>query len=276
MPTVSASPLFTADDAEQVRDYLRSFDDGILIESLRLELDAALQGSDDATRRYLRAYRQLTGCLLSEARNTCPDLIVDVRGDPTPADGRGRPALARLAALHNASAEAPFTSWRIRFDLGDAVALDLTSRVRAMLGVATLIAPAEPLRLDIDDLLAQRFVRRVRAYLNHPDDEPPLERLMDFFDLSKSELGRLFGVRRQAVDGWLAHGVPPERQEKLGVMLGLADLMERKLKADRAPGVARRHADAYGGLTMLEMIAADRHRQLLDTTRASFDWAQAA
>jgi hypothetical protein len=107
MPTVSASPLFAADDAEQVRDHLRSFDDGSLIDSLGIDLDAALQGSDDATRRYLRSYRQLTGCLLSEARKTCPDLIVELRGDPTPADAHGRPALARLAALHNASAEAP-------------------------------------------------------------------------------------------------------------------------------------------------------------------------
>jgi hypothetical protein len=276
MPTVSASPLLAADEAERVRDCLRSLDDGSLIDNLRIDLDAALQGSDDATRRYVGSYRRLTASLLSEARKTCPELIVELRGDPTPADAHGRPALARLAALHNAAAEAPFTSWRTRFDLGDAVALDLTSRVRAMLGVTMLIAPAEPLRLDFDDVLAQRFVRRVRAYLNHPDDEPPLERLMDFFDLSKSELGRLFGVRRQAVDGWLANGVPAERQEKLGVMLALADLMQRKLKADRAPGVARRHADAYGGLTMLEMIAADRHRELLDTTRASFDWSQAA
>jgi hypothetical protein len=111
-----------------------------------------------------------------------------------------------------------------------------------MLGVTMLIAPAEPLRLEFDDVLAQRFVRRVRAYLNHPDDEPPLERLMDFFDLSKSELGRLFGVRRQAVDGWLANGVPAERQEKLGVMLALADLMA--LRPTRC--AARRAAPGRG------------------------------
>jgi hypothetical protein len=96
------------------------------------------------------------------------------------------------------------------------------------------------------------------------------------FQLSKSELARLFGVTRQAVDGWLAHGVPGERQEKLATLLALADLLERKLKGERIPGVARRRADAYGGRSMLELIAEDRHRELLDLTRTSFDWSAAA
>ena len=276
MTTVFSSPLFVADDAHEVLGCLRSFDDGALLDRLSVDLDAALHGSDDATRRYLSGYRQLTRCLLSEAGKTRPDLIVDLEGEPTLADVHGHPARAVLATLHNASADAPFTTWSSHFDLGDAVALHLTSRVRAMCGVAILDAPAEPLRFDYDDLLAERFVRRVRAHLNDPDDEQPLERLMRFYKLSKSELGRLFGVSRQAIDGWLANGVPPDREDKLGVLLALTDLLERKLKPDRAPGVARRKADAYGGLTMLDMIAADRQRELLDTTRESFDWSQAA
>ena len=31
-----------------------------------------------------------------------------------------------------------------------------------------------------------------------------------------------------------------------------------------------------GGKTMLELIAADRHRELLELVRESFDWASAA
>jgi hypothetical protein len=273
---MTPSPLFAGDDAEQIRVELRGLADGRAIDELGVHLDEALSGSDDATRRYVRDYRRLTRLLLVEARKARPDLIIDADGDPTPADAHGQPARSLVAMLHNTSAEAPFTAWRTRFDVADAVALDLTSRVRGLIGVATLVAPAEPVRLDVDDLLAQRFVRRVRAHLNHADDEPPLERIMGFFDLSKSDLARLFGVRRQAVDGWLAHGVPADRQEKLTTILALADLLERKLKAGRAPGVARRSADAYGGLTMLAMIAADRHAELLDTTRVSFDWSQAA
>jgi hypothetical protein len=108
----------------------------------------------------------------------------------------------------------------------------------------------------------------------------PLPRLLDeieaSFGLSKTELGRLFGVSRQAVDQWRARGVPGDRQEKAATIAATADLLSHQLKAERLPGIARRPAPAYGGLTMLEMIERDRHRDLLERVRAAFDWASAA
>jgi hypothetical protein len=56
----------------------------------------------------------------------------------------------------------------------------------------------------------------------------------------------------------------------------IADLLERKLKPGRVAGIARRAAPAYGGKTMLELIAEERHDELLEITRRSFDWATAA
>ena len=91
--------------------------------------------------------------------------------------------------------------------------------------------------------------------------------------LSKTELGRLFGVTRQAVDGWHLHGVPAARQAKAATVAAIVDLLSHRLKRERIPGVARRPARAYGGLTMLEMIERDRHEELLELTRRSFDWA---
>ena len=152
----------------------------------------------------------------------------------------------------------------------------VTDRVRSLIGARPLTPPSEPLRPLVDDVAAERFQRAVRRQLDHSEDENPLERLMRVFRLSKSELGRLFGVSRQAVDGWLQHGVPADRQDKLATLSALADLLERKLKADRIPGLARRPAEAYGGETMLELIAADRHRELLALVRESFAWSQAA
>jgi hypothetical protein len=70
--------------------------------------------------------------------------------------------------------------------------------------------------------------------------------------------------------------VPAERQEKLAALLALCDVLERKLKRDRIAGVARREAAAYGGHTMLQMIADDRHRELLESVRDAFDWSQPA
>ena len=96
------------------------------------------------------------------------------------------------------------------------------------------------------------------------------------FGLSKTEIGRLFGVSRQAVDQWRVRGVPGDRQEKAATIAATADLLSHQLKGERLPGIARRRARAYGGLTMLEMIERDRHQDLLERVRAAFDWASAA
>jgi hypothetical protein len=45
------------------------------------------------------------------------------------------------------------------------------------------------------------------------------------------------------------------------------------LVADRVPGVARTPAAAYAGRSMLEMVAEDRHEELLGLVAASFDWS---
>jgi len=98
---------------------------------------------------------------------------------------------------------------------------------------------------------------------------------MRVFGLSVTETAGLFGVRRQAVSQWLVDGVPAARASKVTVVARISDLLDRMLVADRIPGIARTSADAYDGRTMLEMIAEDRHEELLAKVTASFDWAAA-
>jgi hypothetical protein len=267
--------VFTATDSEHAVQALHELDGGELLASLSRNLRDALAGSDDATRRYVADYRRLTGALLAAGRDARPDMIVPNGRALSFRDRAGRPADALVGVLENGSAEAPFTGWAGELALHDAVALHLSNRLRAILGFGVLAEPPRPPAIA-DDVAAQRFLRRVRFYLNHPEDEDPLRRIMDAFALSKTDAAKLFGVTRQAVDGWLAGGVPAERQEKVATLLALCDLLQRKLKADRLPGVARRPADAYGGRTMLELIAADRHDELLRSVRDSFDWQTAA
>jgi hypothetical protein len=100
-----------------------------------------------------------------------------------------------------------------------------------------------------------------------------LTSIADPLALSKTELGRLFGVSRQAIDGWHRQGVPPSRHAKAATVAAIVDLLSHQLKVERLPGIARRPARAYGGLTMLEMIERNRHDELLERTRRSFDWA---
>ena len=277
---MTTSPLF-ARSLQRVRRALRELDGGELLPALGARLEHALEGSDEATREYVRCYHVLTLRVLDEAHRVRHDVVARTSdGHLALIDVKGTPRRAPVEALETAAAEAPFGPWTARFPLEEAVALDLASRVRQLIGLHALaLAPVDHgvgEVADVDDLTARRFLRRVRFHLNHPDDEHPLRRLMDAFGLSKTELGALFGVRRQAVDQWLQRGVPAERQEKVQTLVAIADLLERKLKPGRLAGVARRPADAYGGKTMLDLIGAGRHRELLELVRDSFDWASAA
>lgn len=277
---MTTSPLF-AGNLQRVRSALGELDGGELLPALGAQLERALEGSAEATREYVRYYHVLTVRVLDEAHRARPDVVVRTPdGHLALIDLKGTPRRAPVEALETAAAEAPFGPWTARFPLEEAVALDLASRVRLLIGLRALELPPADSGVgevvDIDDVTALRFLRRVRFHLNHPDEEHPLRRVMDAFELSKTELGSLFGVRRQAVDQWLERGVPAERQEKVQTLIAITDLLERKLKPGRLAGVARRPADAYGGNTMLELIAADRHRELLELVRESFDWASAA
>lgn len=268
--------LLDAGDPEEVRSALHALDGGAFLPLLHVHLEEALRGSDAATVRYVDSYRSLAQNLLVAAREARPELVVEASdGELSIADAGGRPTRAPVWALVGGAAAAPFSSWTAVFDLGDAVALDLVNRVRALIGRPELPFPDQPPRVTVDDASAERFLRHVRRALER-HDEPPLSRLMEVFDLSKTELGGLFGVSRQAIDGWLTSGVPADRQEKVTALLALADLLERKLKAGRVPGVARRPAEAYDGRTMLDLVTADRHTELLELVRDSFEWSRAA
>jgi hypothetical protein len=97
--------------------------------------------------------------------------------------------------------------------------------------------------------------------------------ISETFELTETELGRLFGVSRQAVGQWRERGVPSNRMAKVATVAAIADLLEHRLKAERIPGISRRPAEAYGGLSMLEMIERDRQDELQTEVRRSFDWA---
>ena len=249
--TTLISPLFTAADAADVLGELRQLDNGLL-ENIGTELERALSGDLDAVRSYVSHYRTLSCHVAREAELEWTDVLIDL--------------------LANAASDVPFLPWTADFDLGDAVGLGLTSRARELVGSEPLTRDEGAPHLPVEVASAHRFIERVRYFLSHPDDEEPLQRLLSALDLSKTELGGLFGVSRQAVDRWRRDGVPAERQEKLSALLALVDLLERKLKPGRLSGVARRPAAAYDGETMLDLIRQDRHGELLESTRTSFDW----
>jgi len=141
-----------------------------------------------------------------------------------------------------------------------------------------MASPGAPSRVAIatlpDTAGYQRFSRYVLSEISGAGTG--LESLLAAWHLTVTEMATLFGVRRQAVGQWLDDGVPAGRLPKLATMQRVAELLERNLLPERIPAVVRAPADRWSGATMLEMIAADRHEELLADVARSFDWAASA
>ncbi len=111
-----------------------------------------------------------------------------------------------------------------------------------------------------------RFAEELERRLGGRD----LDRIMQRWNLSRAELGSLFGVSRQAVSRWIVGGVPAERAEQVADVAAITDLLERHLKRDRIPAVVRRRAPALGGSSLIDLVSAGSHRDALRLTREMF------
>lgn len=97
-----------------------------------------------------------------------------------------------------------------------------------------------------------------------------LERVSRRWALSRAELGTLFGVSRQAVSKWIAHGVPGDRVQQVADIGAITDLLERYVEADRIAAVARRQAPGLGGASLIELVSSGRSSEALRLTRQMF------
>ncbi len=217
---------------------------GDLVREVERALPKALHGDAAAARRYARAWRGLVRSLLAsnEAAAAAADVLDHVAlTAPFHPDGPIEALLSAAAGIIDGMRSSPVSS-----------------------------APAPvPTPLHYE-----RFTLAVLDELAGRGSD--LGRLMAGWQLSVSDLARLFGVTRQAVQQWLEDGVPPARQPKLLQILRIADLLQGNLQPSRIPAVVRSDAGAYGGRSMLELIADGRHDELLGSVERSFDWASTA
>ncbi|MEX0953517.1 MAG: hypothetical protein WDZ26_06775 [Nitriliruptoraceae bacterium] len=102
-----------------------------------------------------------------------------------------------------------------------------------------------------------------------------LDRIMRRWNLSRGELGELFGVSRQAVSKWIVGGIPAERTEQVADVSAITDLLERHLKRDRIAAVVRRRAPGLGGASLIDLVGAGRSRDALRLTREMFTFTDA-
>jgi len=105
-----------------------------------------------------------------------------------------------------------------------------------------------------------RYNEAVKSPLGDPDfggisAGAQLSYVRDAFGLSKTELGRLLGVRRQALDQW-DRGIPPDRTAQVNRLVELAQFLQRRLVPARVPQIVRTAAKGLGGKTILEVVAA--------------------
>jgi hypothetical protein len=235
-------------------------------------LEPALEGVSEAVIAYVSAFQDLvaatsrvlarTGSLVS---SFAPDVVADQ------------------------AAAAPFDVWAAEYGAGLGVALYAVEQLRPggihhavdLRGGRRLAIKVVPKTLRSRDMYL-RFRDEVERLRRHKVSEASggaelLERVARRFQLSHTELGKLFGVSRQAAKKWLDGGqVPAERQAKVATVFAIAELVAKHLEISALPGIARTPADDYGGLTLLEMIAADRHGEVLAGARDAFDYSSAA
>ena len=102
-----------------------------------------------------------------------------------------------------------------------------------------------------------------------------LGRILQVWGLNQSEAAHLFGVTRQAMSKWLARGVPSDRAQAIADLAAATDLLVRHVKRDRIPAVVRRSAPALEGLSLVELSAASRTRDVLEACRSMFDFDRA-
>jgi hypothetical protein len=114
------------------------------------------------------------------------------------------------------------------------------------------------------------WVAQLTAELDRHLSTNRLERLMGTWQLSRAQLGTLFGVSRQAASKWIADGVPIDRATHLADVEAITELLERYVKRDRIAAVVRRRADGLGGASLMELIAAGRSSDALRLTREMF------
>lgn len=97
-----------------------------------------------------------------------------------------------------------------------------------------------------------------------------LERVMRRWQLSRAQLGELFGVSRQAVSKWIADGVPEDRARQVADVEAITDLLDHYLKRDRIAAVVRRQSPGLDGMSLIELVSSGRSSDALRLTRRMF------
>ncbi len=264
-----------ADTADECAKLLLNIPDQFDV--FRESMPNALRGEWPAVKVLVTHWHSLVGDIAMSAAGKLPQLVKRIDGGFGIVTASHQYRREPIQYLDHLIGEVPFSPLITRFGQDVGVGVIAIDAFRMLLpGYEQLNVGTSPgwpdLPVDID---TGRFRRLVDLAIRSM--QPPLFRVKELFGLTNGELADLFGVSRQAVDQWEQSGeVPAARREKLANLLSVGELLDRKLAPGRLPLVARRSADVYNGLTMLDMVAADRDAKLWELTERAFDWSGTA
>ena len=95
---------------------------------------------------------------------------------------------------------------------------------------------------------------------------------MSGLGLSPAEAGRLFGVRRQAVNAWLREGVPQTRFADVARVAQVTAALRSFFKSERLPAIARSAMPDLGERSILETLATRGTEPVLRLVDALRSW----
>jgi transcriptional regulator with XRE-family HTH domain len=243
-------------------------------DTFREAMPQALRGEWASIVVLVNRWHRLIGDILEVASDELPDLVRKTDGHFNILTAAHVFSVEPICYLDHRISDVPLSPLISRFGR------DIGFGVGAIDAIRLLLPGCSQLRIDVSsgwpDLPAGCDVSCYRRLVELAlrSMQPPLARVRELFDLNTREIAELFGVKRQAVEQWEQSGeVPAARREKLANLLSVGELLERKLSPGRLPLVARRRADVYDGLTMLDMVRIDRDGELRKLTEQAFDWS---
>lgn len=243
-------------------------------DAFREAMPSALRGEWPSIIVLVNRWHRLITAVLESASDEMPTIVRKVDDHFGVLTASGVLSVEPVRYLDHLIADVPFSPILTRFGRDVGVGIVAIDAVRLLLpGVLQLRLDAS---LGWPDLPKSSDTIRYRRLVDLAlrSMQPSLVRVRELFDLNTIELADLFGVTRQAVQQWEQNGdIPVTRREKLANLLSVGELLERKLAPGRLPLVARRRADVYGGITMLEMVHTDRDGELRTLTERAFDWS---
>ncbi|MGO9455969.1 MAG: hypothetical protein ACLP62_02825 [Acidimicrobiales bacterium] len=270
--------LFEALNADSVQAAVRALSVGIndTLELFDRNLVPALAGRWEAVKNFVRAWADLLDeTFEAQVHAGVGEVVKDLSGAyrfRAERPGTGGQAVPWLRAR---VADAPGSPWVASHGKGLGIALTLIEDVRrAEAGLTPLPEPPSGFPDLGPDADLDRYRRLVGFALR--GEALPLDRVQEIFGLSRTDTAQVFGVSRQAVQQWHDRGVPETHLERLDNLLALGELLERKLKPGQVPLVARRPAAAYGGKSLLDMVAAGRDRDVRGGLETALDWSATA